>query len=571
MTKVIKKVFSLTPIATVYVFIYHIISGFFVAAKLYASMHIIQSGYEYIKNALDINVFIKYGVMLLIIIALERLLEYLYAIAMNGYLFEKTGSYLNREMASKLSRVDLINFEDRDFLTIEERAASAVDDERLSNSVRLLAMAVGQGLEVILILATLWTYSPYLVALASLTVVPYLITRLIRGKAFYDLKSVEAYDERKLNYFYSIFTDTKTNREIKSYNSSEFFLSKYTSIFKDTSKKYFDERLKDAKSLLFCDILSVIAFSIAIVITIKLAFDGKILIGMMGAALMAYQDMQRSSKDMIVTVGNLPRNISFASDYFTFMNSSEEKKAYDVNFGKISVKDASFTYPKTDNGLHDISLSIDEGESVAIVGYNGSGKTTFTKALTGVYDASGEISFAGVNIKGRGLSFDDYTIVPQERTETNLSIAEHVASNETYDEAKLKSLLDYVGLDKLYKEHSLDTRLGKDFDGVELSGGERQRLDIARSMYKDSKLIILDEATSALDPMQESEILKKFLDISKGRTSIIVTHRLGICKSVDKIVVFKDGRVSGIGTHDELLKSSPYYKEMYEAQAQFYK
>lgn len=571
MTKVIKKVFSVTPIATLYVFIYHIISGFFVAAKLYASMHIIQSGYEYIKNFSDINVFIKYGVMLLIIIALERLLEYLYAIAMNGYLFEKTGSYLNREMAAKLSRVDLINFEDRDFLTIEERAATAVDDERLSNSVRLLAMALGQGLEVILILATLWTYSPYLVGLAALTVVPYLITRLIRGKAFYDLKSIEAFDERKLNYFYSIFTDTKTNREIKSYNSSEFFLSKYTKVFKDTSKKYFDERLKDAKSLLFCDILSVIAFSIAIIITIKLAFDGKILIGMMGAALMAYQNMQNSSKDMIVTVGNLPRNISFANDYFTFMNSSEEKKAYDVNFGKISVKDASFTYPKTDNGLHDISLSIDEGESVAIVGYNGSGKTTFTKALTGVYDAMGEISFAGVNIKGRGLSFDDYTIVPQERTETNLSIAEHVASQETYDEAKVKSLLDYVGLDKLYKEHSLDTRLGKDFDGVELSGGERQRLDIARSMYKDSKLIILDEATSALDPMQESEILKKFLDISKGRTSIIVTHRLGICKGVDKIVVFKDGRVDSIGTHDELLIKSPYYREMYEAQAKFYK
>ena len=373
MTKVIKKVFSVTPIASIYVFIYHIISGFFVAAKLYASMHIIQSGYEYIKNFSDINVFIKYEVMLLIIIALERLLEYLYAIAMNGYLFEKTGSYLNREMAAKLSKINLINFEDRDFLTIEERAASAVDDERLSNSVRLLAMALGQGLEVILILATLWTYSPYLVALSALTVVPYFITRLIRGKAFYDLKSVEAYDERKLNYFYSIFTDTKTNREIKSYNSSNFFLSKYTKVFKDTSKKYFDERLKDAKSLLFCDILSVIAFSIAIIITIKLAFDGKILIGMMGAALMAYQNMQNSSKDMIVTVGNLPRNISFANDYFTFMDSSEEKKAYDVNFGKISVKDASFTYPKTDNGLHDISLSIDKGESVAIVGYNGSG------------------------------------------------------------------------------------------------------------------------------------------------------------------------------------------------------
>lgn len=90
-------------------------------------------------------------------------------------------------------------------------------------------------------------------------------------------------------------------------------------------------------------------------------------------------------------------------------------------------------------------------------------------------------------------------------------------------------------------------------------------------MYKNSKLIILDEATSALDPMQESEILKKFLDISKGRTSIIVTHRLGICKSVDKIIVLKDGLLESIGTHDELMNRSSYYKEMYQSQAKFYK
>lgn len=533
-------------------------------------MMIIQSSYDYMGKTKSIDELIKFAIMLLAIILLERIMEYFYAIAMNGYLFEKTDSFLNRDVADKLSRINLIKFEDRDFLTLQERATSAVEDERLSNCIRLLAMAIGQGVELILILLTLYSYSPYLVGLASLTVIPYFITRLIRGKAFYNLKSIEAFDERKLNYFYSIFTDIKTNREIKSYNSSKFFLDKYTCIFKETSKKYFNERLKDAKSLLFCDILSILAFSFAIIITIKLAFDGKILIGMMGAALIAYQNMQSSSKEMIVTVVNLPRNVAFANDFFTFMNVEEDNKNYNIKFGPIEVNNLTFNYPKTDSGLHNVKLNIKNGESVAVVGYNGSGKTTLTKVLTGIYEASGEIKVGSNVINNRALSFDEYTIVPQDRTNTNLSVAEHIASSEDYDETKIKSLLDYVGLEKLYLDHSLDTRLGKDFNGIELSGGENQRLDITRALYKDAKLVILDEATSALDPMQESELLKKFLSISKDRTSIIITHRLGICKSVDKVIVLKDGYVDSIGTHDELMNTSSYYKEMYHEQAKFY-
>ena len=134
----------------------------------------------------------------------------------------------------------------------------------------------------------------------------------------------------------------------------------------------------------------------------------------------------------------------------------------------------------------------------------------------------------------------------------------------------MKSALDYVGLGYIYEEHPLDTRIGKEFDGVELSGGERERLDIARAIYKDAKLLVLDEPTSALDPMEESRILKKFLEISNGRTSIIVTHRLGICKFVDRIIVMADGEISGVGTHDELMAKNALYSEMYNAQSKFY-
>lgn len=570
MLKILKTVYNIVPFATIYVFLYEILNGIFVATRLYLIMNIIQSGTNYIMKSGDINQVLKYGLYFILAVYLQKLAEYFYAILMNGYLYEKTGQIFKHNLAEKLSKTDLINFEDREFLTNLERANTTVEDERIGTVIRQTSVVVGQILSVILIILTLSSYSIYLVFLGILTVIPYFITRLIRGKAFYSLKYIEAYDNRKLDYYYSLFTNKISNRDIRLNDASEFFLNKYINVFKKTSKNYFKEKMKDARSLLFCDILSVVAYSIAIIITIKLTIDGNILIGMMGACLIAYQDMQRKTKEMIEYLGYLPQNISFANDYIKFMETKEDDKAFDVSFSDAKLNNTSFNYPNTDNGIKDITFEINEGDNIAIVGYNGSGKTTFTKVLTGIYDSDGEIFYGNKKINNRGIKLDELSIVPQERSVTNLTIGEHVAASENYDEEKVKTALDYVGLSYVYEKSDLDTRIGKEFNGIELSGGERERLDIARAIYKDAKLLILDEPTSALDPMEESRILRKFLEISKEKTSIIVTHRLGICKFVDKIVVLKEGKLIATGVHDELLKTCDYYREMYEAQSKFY-
>ena len=187
MLKVFRKVFSITPIAATYVFLYHILSGVFVAAKLYFTMNIIESGYMYIAKAGDIYEVKKFGILFLILVLVTRIMEYFYAIAMNGYLYEKTDNVLRYELGKKLSNVKLIKYEDRDFVTNLQRAEEAVDDERISTCIHHVARAVGQILGVALIISTLLSYSVYLVGLGILTVVPYFITRIIRGKAFYDL------------------------------------------------------------------------------------------------------------------------------------------------------------------------------------------------------------------------------------------------------------------------------------------------------------------------------------------------------------------------------------------------
>ncbi len=525
MFEVLKKISKITPFGTAYVFLYHIVSGVLVALKLNFTMNIIESGYQYIVRCEDINSVIKYGIYLLALIFIERVMEYFYAVFMNGFLYEKSDNKFKYEVAHKLTEIEMIKFEDREFLSNLERASNAVDDERMSTCVHLMARISGEVVEVVLILLTLLSYSRYLVYLALLTVVPYFVTRIIRGKAFYKLKNIEIYDERKLNYLYSIFTDAKINREIKLNDSSDFFVNRYE---------------------------NMISYSVAIIITIKLAFSREIAIGMMGAALIAFRNMQSSTKEMITSIGNMPKNLMFANDFINFMNTEEEKRTFDVEFGNVKMEDVSFTYPNSENGIKNINAEIKEGESVAIVGYNGSGKTTFTKVISGIYKSDGKIVVGNSNMNFSGISFDDYTIVPQIRTETNLTVGEHISSKENFDSEKVYEKLRFVGLSKLCDEEILNTRIGKEFDGIELSGGERERLDIARALYEDNA------------------ILKKFIEISKNITSIIVTHRLGITKFVDKVIVFKDGEIIASGTHEDLMEKCEHYRNMYNEQSRFY-
>lgn len=153
-----------------------------------------------------------------------------------------------------------------------------------------------------------------------------------------------------------------------------------------------------------------------------------------------------------------------------------------------------------------------------------------------------------------------------------LKVEENIAiSNElNINKDKIENVMKKVDLDEKNFKYSLDTMLAKEFDGVDLSGGQWQRLSIARGLYKESNMIVLDEPTASIDPLEESEIYNKFREISKDKTSLLVTHRLGSVKIADKIIVMDKGEVIQQGTHDELMSEDGKYKEMYESQSKWY-
>ena len=252
-----------------------------------------------------------------------------------------------------------------------------------------------------------------------------------------------------------------------------------------------------------------------------------------------------------------------------------DDREYDVEF-----RDVSFRYPNTDAyALRHVSLKIKVGEKLAIVGMNGSGKTTFIKLLCRLYDPTeGEILLNGVDI--RKYDYDEYmsifSVVFQDFRLFPFTLGEVVASSRDYDAERVKDCLRQANfgarLETMPK--GLDTCLYKTFDGegVEISGGEAQKIALARALYKNAAFILLDEPTAALDPVSEYEVYRDFNAITGDRTAVYISHRLASCRFCDKIAVFHEGRIVQTGAHEALLADEGgKYAELWHAQAQYYK
>ena len=254
-----------------------------------------------------------------------------------------------------------------------------------------------------------------------------------------------------------------------------------------------------------------------------------------------------------------------------------EKRAdrqYEVEF-----KDVSFKYPGSDIwALRHVNMKFKVGKRLAIVGENGSGKTTFIKLLCRLYDPQeGQILLNGIDI--RKYRYDDYmnifSIVFQDFQLICQPLGNNVAGSMDYDRDRVeKALIDAGFGDRLASlEKGLDAYIYKNLteDGVDVSGGEAQKIAIARALYKDAPFIILDEPTAALDPIAEAEIYSKFNDIAGDKTAIYISHRLSSCKFCDEIAVFHEGAVIQQGTHAELVSDvNGKYHELWNAQAQYY-
>ena len=492
----------------------------------------------------------------------------------------QTGQQLQIELGEKGTRLSMICYENTETNNMLKRAKNCIEQERFSDLSLSVFNILAEFLKVNGTLLVLAGFHPVLVGISLLSVFPYLIVRLVRGKEFYELKRYQAAGERRRNYLYHLFGDKQAVKELRIFEIEDYIEQKMYAARDNMKQEVWNFKKRDMRSLLICEIFCKSGYLLSIFSTILLLLHQVLDVGMMAAALAAFTSFQTAAKYFLVSLGRIPECAAFVKDYYDFMDMEEAEKGTEKlcsDFDSIKVKQLSFSYPgRKTPAVSNLSFTIKRNEVVAIVGNNGSGKTTLVKLLTGLYQAQkGQIYYGRQNL--RSLDPEEFykqiSFVSQDFIKYELTVRENIGIGDwkqMENTDKIYMLLHQVGLETFISQASVNQLLGNEFGGRELSVGQWQKLAIARGMMKDSSVIFMDEPTAALDPLMETKVLKMFLKIAREKTAIIVSHRIGICKEVDKIIVMKEGKIAEIGNHEELLAEKGEYYRLYTMQQKWY-
>ncbi|PKQ88092.1 hypothetical protein CXK86_26950 [Paenibacillus sp. BGI2013] len=392
----------------------------------------------------------------------------------------------------------------------------------------------------------------------------------------------------KYQYYFNLITGAEAQKEISAYNSYSFLKTKWKE-----EKEYIDKQKVSLEKLnvttnLRSEMVTVVSTALIMFMVASQIRNSTMTIGDYVAVTMAVSVT-------IMNISLLMQDASRLIENYRYMNRAEEvgkeqAKAELIsdenNEGKpfvfqdsISVRNISFCYPNsTMNAVDNLSIEIKRGETIAILGENGSGKSTFIKLLLGLYEANRQqVFYDGIPISE--LDMDDYrqrtVVVFQDFMKYHMTLRENAGmgdiQNMNNNDQKMIAIFKRLGIyDKF--TNGLDTKLGyMDSDAINLSGGQWQRVALSRFYAKENAdLIIFDEPTASLDPMTEYLIFKDILELCKSTTSIIISHRVGIAKHADKIVLMEKGKVTEFGTHEELMLLKKSYYMMWKTQKEWY-
>ncbi|MBQ2748766.1 MAG: ABC transporter ATP-binding protein [Clostridia bacterium] len=411
-----------------------------------------------------------------------------------------------------------------------------------------------------------------------------------KGKKTFALNDRFSKDTAEANMwsdkFYQYLSDYNAGKEIRLYATGDWLARKVA----DHEAPYWK---------LYCKVQAQsVLYNLPLLLTdgiIKLFLYGVLLYGALSGEV-SVGSITKYVSSMLLLVGAISGlgsslsiavgNAFFLKRYFEYLDiqnpmykgslTVEKRDDRDYN---VEFRNVSFRYPGSRNyALRNVNLTFRVGEKLAVVGLNGSGKTTFIKLLCRLYDPTeGEILLNGVNIQK--YDYDEYmsifSVVFQDFRLFAFSLGQNVAAGRTYDAVRVEESLCQVGFGNRLATlpKGLDTCLYREFDedGVEISGGEAQKIAIARALYKNAPFIVLDEPTAALDPVSEYEVYSKFNEIAGDKTAIYISHRLASCRFCDTILVFRAGEIVEQGTHRELLENPQgEYHALWNAQAQYY-
>lgn len=495
--------------------------------------------------------------------------------------FEKFKGKIRKEFNEKSSKIAAINYEKPEVLDAINKGEEGI--EGLSILAILSLSLITFYLPYFLFMGVyLYKQSPVLALLIVIIFIPLALAQFIRARVSFDLEEKVAPNKRKYNYYEKCIMDREYFKETRHLGAFSYFKNLYCRVTDLINSDIWAAEKKSGIIELSMVGLTFLGYIGILALLVYSLLKGNITVGAFGAILASMGDLFDYMEEVVCyQLSDIAEGVGASKHLIRFMEI-EERKGEDCNLlgaPDINIVNAFFRYPNAEeDSLKNINLNINPKETIAIVGENGAGKSTLVKLIMGIYEPSkGDVLISGENTKrlSKKSLYENTSAVIQRFQKYKLTLGENINISDkesAYDEKKLDEAVKKSGLamDNNTFTEGYDTLLASEFDGIDLSGGQWQRVAIARGFYKNHSMIVLDEPTAAIDPLEETKLYKKFSEISKGKTSVLVTHRLGSAKIAHRIVVMDKGKIVQLGTHDELISVKGKYAEMYEAQGKWY-
>ncbi|WP_224243865.1 ABC transporter ATP-binding protein [Hyalangium gracile] len=505
-----------------------------------------------------------------------------------GGLGSRVALDINVSILEKALTLELQQFEDpqvQDQLTRARREASSRPVSVVSRTFGILESVVS----LLGFAALLVTLSPWAVGALLLSSMPATLAEMRFSARLFRLKSTRAQDNRRLFYFEYLLSAEEHAKEVRIFRLGDTLLSRYRAL---GERFYEEDRVLARRRALWVFLLSLLgtgAFYASYGATALAAADGRISLGEMTLYLVAFRMGQQAFQALLAAVGGMYEDSLYMSNLFGFLAlpstpargaSLLPSEAPGAEQG-IRFESVGFRYPDSEAwALKGLNLFIPASQSLALVGHNGAGKSTFIKLLTRLYrPTEGRILLDGRDLndweeetlrRRIGVIFQDYNefqfVV---RENVGFGSIDHVADTERVQRAIEKGgAADFV----TQLSRGLDTQLGRWFkDGTDLSGGQWQKLAISRAfMREEADIFILDEPTASLDAESEKAVFERFRLLAAGHTTILISHRFPTVRLADRIVVLEGGQIIEQGRHEELLSAGGRYARLFKLQAEGY-
>jgi len=444
-------------------------------------------------------------------------------------------------------------------------------------------------LKILSVAVYLMMFSPMMALVMFILLIPVVMVSLKTGKDDYEAFAQFQKISRRMDDYEKILTDKEYAEERTLFNYIRYFAQRWITSYNEATDIFLSVKRKSYAGIKLTSGLITVSFLGMMFFMLLNVIKGTLSIGSFSAVSNELLIMSSAiSWNLTQSIHEIAKTNVFLKTIFDFENLSEEiqetdfelknseKKIY-TDFPEnidIEFKNVSFTYPETEKEiLKNVSFKLEQGKSYALVGENGAGKTTITKLLLGLYkNYSGEILINGLNIKDIQDFNKLFSVAFQDFAKYEITLRENIIFDKAsvFDEEILKQMHELF-FDIAKFEKGLDTDLGYlSENNINMSIGEWQKIALLRSFFALGNYYILDEPTASLDPDAESKVYNNFLKFISGKSSIIITHRLGAAKLADEILVLSDGTIVEKGSHDELERADGLYKEMYEAQKGWY-